>query len=40
MQTLNNLTETVSKLTLVLTMHEKCKFPAQPEPNPKSKRHP
>ncbi|KAH9658012.1 hypothetical protein KPL70_023319 [Citrus sinensis] len=40
MQTLTNLTETISKLTSVLTIHEKGKFPAQPEPNPKSQQHP
>ena len=36
MQTLTNLTETISKLTSVLAIHEKGKFPAQPEPIPKS----
>ena len=40
MQTLTNLTETISKLTTALTIHEKGKFPAQPEPNPKSQQHP
>ena len=40
MQTLTNLTETISKLTSALTLHEKGKFPAQPEPNPKNQQHP
>ena len=40
MQTLTNLAETISKLTSDLTIHEKRKFPAQPEPNPKSQQHP
>ena len=40
MQTLTNLTETISKLTSALTIHEKEKFPAQPKPNPKSQQHP
>ena len=40
MQTLSNLTKTVSKLTCALTMREKCKFPVQYEPNPKSQQHP
>ena len=40
MQTLTNLTETISKLTSALTMHAKGKFPAQPEPNLKSEQHP
>ena len=40
MQTLTNLTETISKLTSTLTIHEKGKFPAQLEPNPKSQQHP
>ena len=40
MQTLTNLTEIVFKLTYTLNMHEKCKFSAQPKPNPKSQRHP
>ncbi|KAH9658293.1 hypothetical protein KPL70_023432 [Citrus sinensis] len=40
MQTLTNLTETISKLTSTLTIHEKGKFPAQPELNPKSQQHP
>ena len=40
MQTLTNLTETISKLTYALTIHEKGTFPAQPEPNPKSQQHP
>ena len=39
MQTLTNLTETISKLTSALTMHEKGKFPAQPESNPKNQQH-
>ena len=40
MQTLTNLTETISKLTYALTMHEKGKFLVQHEPNPKSQQHP
>ncbi|KAH9781036.1 hypothetical protein KPL71_008306 [Citrus sinensis] len=40
MQTLTNLIVTISKLTSALTIHEKEKFPAQPEPNPKSQQHP
>ena len=40
MQILTNLTETISKLTFVPTMHEKWKFPAQPEQNPRSQQHP
>ena len=40
MQTLTNLTETISKLTYALIVHEKGKFAAQPEPNPKSQQHP
>ena len=40
MQNLTNLTENISKLTSALTMHEKGKFPYQPEPNPKGQRHP
>ena len=33
------MTETISKLTSALTMHEKRKFPTQPEQNPKSQQH-
>ena len=40
MQTLINLIETIFKLTYALTMHEKGKFPAQPEPNPNSQQLP
>ncbi|KAH9679686.1 hypothetical protein KPL71_026227 [Citrus sinensis] len=40
MQTLTNLTEAISKLTYALTIHEKGKFLAQPESNPKSQQHP
>ena len=40
MQTLTNLTETISKLTSTLTMYEKGKFLAQPELNPKRQQHP
>ena len=40
MQTLTNLTETISKLISALTMHEKWKLPSQPKPNPKSQQHP
>ncbi|XP_024033544.1 uncharacterized protein LOC112095670 [Citrus clementina] len=32
--------KTISKLTSALTIHEKGKFPAQPESNPKSQQHP
>src|SRR5215813_8543042 len=35
-QTLTDLKETFAKFTSVLTIHEKGKFPAQPQPNPKS----
>ena len=40
MQTLTNLTETISKLTYALTVHEKGKFPAQLKANPKIQQHP
>ena len=40
MQTLTNLTKTISKLTYSLTVHEKEKFHAQPKPNPKNQQHP
>lgn len=40
MQTLTNLTETNSKLTSALIIHERGKLPTQPEPNPKSQQHP
>ena len=33
------MTETISKLTYALTLHERRKFHAQPEPNPKSQQH-
>ena len=36
MQTLNDLKDTFAKFTSALTIHEKGKFPAQPQPNPKS----
>ena len=40
MQTLTNLTKTVSKLISTLNMHEKGKLSIQSKPNPKSQQHP
>ena len=35
-QTLNDLKDTFAKFTFALAIQEKGKFPAQPQPNPRS----